>query len=525
MAKKNQNDDDVEGDDSLDFEEVSADDTATPSHLEKTFVPADTSDEFDLEDVGSSSNKEDSPDDSADATKDSEEQRDPSGKTVVVNAVSSTVDITSDEDAEDDDFDHLPSPEITVLYGDDNDLSQEDSFSDDMDVLDVLGLGSDSPEIVHLVETERDVHSTVVGTDNDRDSMDFQLRAGDGSELGHSEDYDDSFGVSGGVSFTHSGAGGVRGWGKQSPNATPMSSLESPTRTKRMMVAPKLNDRLVVDEGDREESGNPDYRIVSFLGEGAMGKVFIARQTSVDRDVAFKKQIKKEFKSRRKQIRNQSKFLFEAQVTANLDHPNIVGIYDMGRDQNGEIFYCMQLVRGDPWREVMDEMSLEENLEVLKKVINGMGYAHSKETIHRDLKPENIMLGNFGEVLIMDWGLGVNLSHGLPTSLGGTPGFMAPEMARPPEADTGTHSDIYLLGAILFKITTGESPHTGEDVRECLKNAENNIIVDPPADRKVDKRLLSIALQSDVYRSAGSLRQCGTDETGARKLPVPFVEC
>ena len=310
----------------------------------------------------------------------------------------------------------------------------------------------------------------------------------------------------------NSHADGIHGWGTQSPDATPMSSLESTTKSKRMMVLPKLNDRLVVADGERVEAGNPDYRIVSFLGEGAMGKVYTARQTSVDRDVAFKQQIQKKSQSRRKQIRNQSKFLFEAQITANLDHPNIVGIYDMGRDQNGEVFYCMQLVRGDPWDEVFDEMSLEDNLEVLKKVIDGMAYAHSKETIHRDLKPENIMLGSFGEVLVMDWGLGVNLGHGPPTSMGGTPGFMAPEMARPPETDTGTHSDIYLLGAILFKITTGKAPHGGNDVKECLKNAEENIILDPPADRKIDKRLLSIAYKAmstnplDRYANAEQMK-------------------
>ena len=305
-----------------------------------------------------------------------------------------------------------------------------------------------------------------------------------------------------------------REWGKQGSDATPMSSLEAPTRSQRPIARPKLNDRLVVADGEREEVGNPDYRIMSFLGAGAMGEVYVARQTSVNRDVAFKKQIFQQETSRRKRIRNRNKFLFEAQITANLDHPNIVAIHDMGRDQSGDVFYCMELVRGKPWDEVIGDMSLEDNLEVLLKVINGIAYAHSKNTIHRDLKPENTMLGNFGEVLIMDWGLGVNLDHGPPPGMGGTPGFMAPEMARPPKEAVGKHSDIYLLGAILFMITTGHSPHEGEDVWACLRHASKNQFVDvSKSDRKIDKRLLAIAYKAmstepaDRYANADQLRK------------------
>jgi len=468
MAKKKQNDDEDEGDGFFDFEEESIDETVTPIVLDKTFILTDDSNEVN------------SRDDSVDENQESEAIIDPSKKTVVVNAKSSAADAVSDGDAEDGGFEVLLPSRKTILHGEGNELlTKEDSLtveddfpdlaSEEVGISDVFG---GVPNVGHTKKTVGDIGATVDGY-------------GWASELGKSH--------VDGISFSKSVTGRVRGWGKQSPDATPLSSLESPTQSKRMMVSPKLNDRLVVADGEAEEVGNPDYCIISFLGEGAMGKVYTARQTSVDRDVAFKKQIQKEFKSRRKQISNRSKFLFEAQITANLDHPNIVSIYDMGRDQNGDVFYCMELVRGNPWGEVIGTMSLEENLEVLKKVMNGIAYAHSKETIHRDLKPENIMLGSFGEVLIMDWGLGVNLGHGPPTSMGGTPGFMAPEMARPPLKDTGTHSDIYLLGAILFMITTGESPHMGEDVRNCLENAVDNIIVDPPAERKVDKRLLSIA--------------------------------
>ena len=454
MAKKKPNDDDMEGDDLLGFEDGSADNTA----------------------------------DDPDGDLDREARIARSKKTVIIDGDSSTVDDASDEDGSP----YLSSSRKTIridegtVSGDTDELDSIDIKIDETDSSD-FSLGT--PKIDDVVKTIGNIEATVRDGDS---SDDFELSVDDVSELGQREEYDDFSDPSSDKTIL----GGDRHWGEQSPNATIMSSLESTIKSNRTMAAPKLNDRLVVADGEREEVGNPDYRIISFLGEGAMGKVYVARQTSVDRDVAFKKQIPKSFKSRRKQVKNQSKFLFEAQVTANLDHPNIVGIYDMGRDQSGDVFYCMQLVRGDPWDEVIDEMSLEENLEVLKKVINGMAYAHSKETLHRDLKPENIMLGSFGEVLIMDWGLGVNLSHGPPMGLGGTPGFMAPEMARPPVKNTGTHSDIYLLGAILFMITTGESPHTGEDVKECLENATDNIIVAPPENRNVDKRLLNIAYKA-----------------------------
>ena len=476
MAKKNRNDD-TEGDDLFDLEGESADESVAESLANETFILADDSDDFELDVVDSNIESSQDNSDSKDPTR--EEKRGALEKTVIVDSESSSGDATSDEGGE---FDDQPPTEKTILYGD-GELTKEDSFGEDIDELDIFDPESDSdwqipdflggtPEIKHVVKTKGDIGVTVQGDEKDESSfVDFELSVDEAPEHEQSEEYDDSLYES----FNESGAGGVKGWGKQSPDATPMSSLESPTKSKRMMASPKLNDRLVVADVQAKEIGNPDYRIVSFLGEGAMGKVFIARQTSVDRDVALKVQIQKKSKSRRKQIRDQSKFLFEAQITANLDHPNIVGVYDLGRDQNGEVFYCMELVRGDPWNDVIDEMSLEENLSVLEKVIDGIAYAHSKETIHRDLKPENIMLGSFGEVLIMDWGLGVNLSHGPPTSMGGTPGFMAPEMARLPETDTGTHSDIYLLGAILFMITTGVPPHTGEDVQECLQNAKDNI--------------------------------------------------
>jgi len=116
------------------------------------------------------------------------------------------------------------------------------------------------------------------------------------------------------------------------------------------------------------------------------------------------------------------------------------------------------------------------------KVADAVGFSHSRGIIHRDLKPENVMLGDFGEVLVMDWGLAVptdsRLIGGLrpSTSMGGTPAYMAPEMATGPFERIGIHSDVYLLGAILFEVVTGKPPHTGKDVMKCLFAAAKNQI-------------------------------------------------
>src|SRR5690606_3170745 len=94
------------------------------------------------------------------------------------------------------------------------------------------------------------------------------------------------------------------------------------------------------------------------------------------------------------------KFLTEAVVTGELDHPNIVPVYDLGADEQGATFYSMKRVEGTPWSSVIGKRGLQENLEILMKVADALAFAHDRGVIHRDLKPENVMLGNYGEVLV-----------------------------------------------------------------------------------------------------------------------------
>lgn len=249
----------------------------------------------------------------------------------------------------------------------------------------------------------------------------------------------------------------------------PMSSLNADEQIASVTLFGKLRPRSLSGV-DASEDTDTDYQLMEKLGEGAMGVVFAARQKAMDRTVAIKA-IKP---GKHESDDSKRKFLYEAQITGDLDHPNIVPIHELGSNSDGTLFYAMKLVSGNPWQKVIKKKSREENLDVLMKVSDAIGFAHSKGIIHRDLKPENVMLGPFGEVLVMDWGLAVSVLRPQPFGLCGTPAYMSPEMARHDKKRIGTKSDIYLLGAMLFQIVSGRPPHTGKGVSECLMSAVRN---------------------------------------------------
>ncbi len=165
----------------------------------------------------------------------------------------------------------------------------------------------------------------------------------------------------------------------------------------------------------------------------------------------------------------------------------------------------MKRVEGTPWSKVIANKGLSENLEILMKVADAVGFAHARGVMHRDIKPENTMLGEFGEVLVMDWGLALSTaafrkaaSISQTSSMGGTPAYMAPEMASGPLERIGPASDIYLLGAVLFEIVTGKQPHTGASVMKCLLAAAQNQIVPVPQTGE----LMSVAYKAMATKPA-----------------------
>ena len=244
------------------------------------------------------------------------------------------------------------------------------------------------------------------------------------------------------------------------------------------------------------EGDAPDYELLALLGEGGMGLVYTARQTSIDRTIAVKMMKPHHSSSPEARVR----FLSEAAVTGDLDHPNVVPIHELGKDETGQLFYAMKHVRGTEWCMVLPGNSQSENVEILLRVADAVAFAHSRDVIHRDIKPENVMLGDFGEVLLMDWGLAASVTgDGKAEPLvegssanGGTPAYMPPEMARADAAAIGFCSDVYLLGAVLYEIVAGKRPHTGSNTLECLANAARNVI--QPAD--AEGELLDVGLKA-----------------------------
>lgn len=246
----------------------------------------------------------------------------------------------------------------------------------------------------------------------------------------------------------------------------------------------------------------PEYEIIDQLGAGNMGVVYRAKQTSLNRNLAIKT-----LKPDSPNVdHDQAMFVSEAVVTANLVHPNIVPIHDLGRTDDGKLFYSMKHVSGTPWNDSIRNCSLEQNLDIFMKLCDAVGFAHSRGVINRDLKPENVIVGEYGEVMVLDWGLAItNERFAQNDSVivefrggAGTPVYMAPELADQDIRNIGTHSDIYLLGAILFEILEGFPPH-------LLKSTWN--MTDPDEQlASVVNAVLENHIESDV-KSSGELMQ------------------
>lgn len=258
-------------------------------------------------------------------------------------------------------------------------------------------------------------------------------------------------------------------------------------------------------------AAKPDYELQAILGEGGMGVVWSARQAGLGREVAIKR-IRPGAGPRAA-----AQLLAEAQLTGSLEHPGIMPVHEAGIDQDGVPFYAMRRLRGRTWAERWTELSQSEHLDVLLRVGDAVAYAHGQGVIHRDLKPANVFLGEYGEVVVFDWGLAAHIadlrSQGGGLMASGTPAYMAPEMARAQAALIGPASDVYLLGAILFEILTGQAPHPGDqDVDILMAAADNRIeppipagelgevvrraMADEPAERFADVRSFQSAVRT-----------------------------
>jgi serine/threonine protein kinase len=281
-----------------------------------------------------------------------------------------------------------------------------------------------------------------------------------------------------------------------------LDTTEDSNRTQEIdLVEDHGNIDIDLEHGQEELSKKPKdkYKFIRSIGFGGMKAVLAVSDKDTTRNVAMA--IIPDFEDRPQADIN--RFIREARITARLEHPNIVPIHDIGIDGSGSPYFTMKFLRGKTLATILkklkegDEETLErydlpQLLRIFVKVCNGISFAHSQHIIHLDLKPENIHVGDFGEVLVLDWGLAkfigeaeniqvdekkdevqnnaVTAMMTLDGVAKGTPGFMAPEQAAGKNREKDERTDIYALGSILYTILTFDSPLSGKGVKEVLED-------------------------------------------------------
>jgi serine/threonine-protein kinase len=297
---------------------------------------------------------------------------------------------------------------------------------------------------------------------------------------------------------------------------TPTASEAPPTQppTTRYSTPPSPRDDVErsVPTGLPHGTGPCRYRRVALHARGGLGAVFVAQDEELNRLVALK-----EIQERHADhSSSQTRFVFEAEVTGNLEHPGIVPVYGLGRYPDGRPYYAMRFIRGQSLDEEINRfhqadqpgrdpgeraLALRGLLRRFVDVCNAVAYAHSRGVIHRDIKPANIMLGEFGETLVVDWGLAklreseeqgsegsvrpASAASMMATMQGasvGTPAYMPPEQVLGEHEQVGPHSDVYSLGATLYHLLTGQVPFSGAALEDVLEKVVKG---DYPPARKV----------------------------------------
>ncbi|MBM76750.1 MAG: hypothetical protein CMK59_15185 [Proteobacteria bacterium] len=294
-------------------------------------------------------------------------------------------------------------------------------------------------------------------------------------------------------------------------------------------------DLLQKKNVDRARIGR--YLDFGLLGMGGMGEVRKVKDEDLMRTLAMKIIHPELMKKRNAMIR----FIEEAQVCAQLQHPNTVPVYELGRLDDGRYYFTMKEIRGrelsdliselheisdeHSWKSTESGTSFRRLIQIFHQICETIAYSHSLGVVHRDLKPENVMLGGFGEVLVVDWGIAKVLgkveedfdgdavathrsfADAMATKTGaiaGTPIYMSPEQARGEISRVGPHSDIYSLGGILYEILSGRPPYKGTGAMDVLEKVRRG----PP----------------DPLISVDTVDFAQADSASLSKIPLPLVD-
>ncbi len=263
-----------------------------------------------------------------------------------------------------------------------------------------------------------------------------------------------------------------------------------------------LNERSLYENILTRNPDQTKYQVIDEIAGGGMGSIYRVYDQDIRRYTVLKA-IRPQHKS---DLDTVKRFIFEARITGELEHPNIVSMHDFGFLPAYGLFFTMTHVHGESLYEIIDKIDDEEPeylekydlytlIGIFRKVCDAISYAHSRGVIHRDIKPENIMVGKFGEVILMDWGLAKRLSDSedappksesgdsasqfadtpAATASGtikGTPVYLAPEQAAGDSSKLDEVTDIFLLGATLYHMFTHQAPFVGRHVRDAVERAQ-----------------------------------------------------
>jgi serine/threonine-protein kinase len=308
--------------------------------------------------------------------------------------------------------------------------------------------------------------------------------------------------------------------------------------------------KLVLGQGAQaprlESKNGPRYREEARLGAGGLGEVTLAIDEDIGRQVAIKRLHEGESED------SLMRFVDEVQVMGRLDHPNIVPVHDVGCDPNGRLYFVMKRLDGDTLEAIIERLRdgdpethrkfpLSVRHEIMMSVLRALQFAHAKKIIHRDLKPSNIMIGKFGEVSVVDWGIAKRLDDPLSAALDtttrapddvgdgvsarrpfrtrvgtllGTPAYMSPEQARGDNQLLDERSDIFSISVVFYEFLTLKHPFEGKTDLNSLLEAIRSEEVTPVVAFTSASTRLSVELSNFIQRGLAKQREDRYESVG-----------